>query len=179
MGFPRGWLAKSAVVALLVIGPNHSAQPQPARAAARSGERLLRSYQDTVKVHGRDQARTIEVVYDADAGVALRRTFDANGALIFEQVLGSQPQPSREELDEAFGIIRRDAALGGLARMAHAQLDGGFILDEAEGEPCGPGTRCLQVFMLSESRWGMLRHTAVDLRNGRIAHRSFRRGRKD
>ncbi len=98
---------------------------------------------------------------------------------MFEQVLGSQPQPSREEIAEAFAMVRNDSALGGLSRLAGAQFDGGFILEEAEGEPCGRGTRCIQVFMLSESRWGLLRHSAVDMRNRRIAHPSFRKNRTD
>ncbi len=182
MRIPRDWLAKSGLVVALVFAPMHTAQTQQPRSlapTATTGERLLRSWQDTVKVHGRDQARTIEVVYDYDSAVALRRTYDADGDLLFEQALGSQPQPSREEIAEAFAMVRNDAALGGLARMVDAHLDGGFILDEADGEPCGRGTRCIQVFMLSQSRWGMLRHSAVDMRNARIAHRSFRRGRAE
>jgi hypothetical protein len=185
------WLSKLALVAGLVLVPIHSAQTQSPRsrvsppAAPRSApmstadERLLRSWHDTVKIHGRDQARTVEVVYDNDAAVALRRTYDADGVLLFEQVLGSQPQPSREEIAEAVAIVRDDAALGGVSRLVGAQFDGGFILEEAAGEPCGRGTRCIQVFMLSKSRWGMIRHSAVDMRSRRIAHRNFRSGRTE
>ncbi len=176
----RGRLPMFALVTALVSVPLHSAQTQPPQSirpsASAIGERLLRSWQDRVKIHGRDQMRTVEVVYDYAAAVALRRTYDADGVLLFEQVLGSQPQPSREEIEDAFAMVSNDAALGAVSRMAGAQLDGGFILDEAEGEPCGPGTRCIQVFMLSQSRWGLIRHSAVDVGNRRIAHRSFRSG---
>ncbi len=180
--FPQSGLVQFTLVAVLVFAPIHAASTQPARSVSPTSsgaERLLRSWQDTVKIHGRDQARTIEVVYDSVAGVALRRTYDADGSLLFEQPLASQPQPSREEIEEAFAMVRNDEALGALARMADAQIDGGFILDEAEGEPCGRGTRCIQVFMLSQSRWGLLRHSAVDMRNQRIAHRSYRTDRAD
>lgn len=188
MRIPRGSLPKFALAAVLIAVPIHSAQTQstgPIVPGARTepthatGERLVRSWRDTVKIHGRDQARTIEIVYDYDDAVALRRTYDADGVLLFEQVLGSQPQPSEEEIAEAFAMVRDDAALGALFRRAGAHLDGGFILDEVEGEPCGRGTRCLQVFMLSQSRWGLLRHSAIDLRNRRIAHRSLRAGRTE
>lgn len=182
MRIPRGWLPKLTLVAVLFLAPIHAARTQPAGSiapASATGERLLRSWQDTVKIHGRDQPRTVEVLYDYDAAVGLRRTYDADGALLYEQVLGTQPQPSREEIAEAFSTVRNDTALGGLSRMVGARLDGGFILNEAQGEPCGRGTRCIQVFMLSQSRWALHRHSAVDMRKRRIAHRSFRRGRTD
>ena len=76
-------------------------------------------------------------------------------------------------------MIRNDPELGAMSQKVGAHFDGGFILNEAEGKPCGPGTRCIQVFMLSQSRWGLQRHSAVDMRERRIAHRSFRQGLTD
>jgi hypothetical protein len=178
-------LLKSALAAALVLVPTHTAQPQPSRSAGPDArteptrERLLRSWHDRVKIRGRDQARTIEIVYDYAAAVALRRTYDADGVLLFEHVLGSQPQPSTEEIAEAFAMVRNDAVLGGVSRRVGAELDGGFIFEAPDGELCGPGTRCVQVFMLSRSRWGLLRHSAVDLRNRKIAARNLRAGRTE
>ena len=184
MKTPRASLfsaAKAALAVAMIVVPIHEAQTQPPSnvPSNRTDERLLRSWQDTVKVHGRDQTRTVEVVYDYAAAIAVRRTYDTDGALLFEEVLGAQPQPSREEIAEAFAMVRNDRALGAVARLAGAKLDGGFILEEADGEPCGRGTRCIQVFMLSQSRWGLIRHTAADMRSRRLAHRSFRSGRTE
>lgn len=139
-----------------------------------TGTRLLRTWRDTVKLDGRDEPRSVEIVYDYEAGVARRRIYAADGALVADQPLADQPQPSREEIAEAVALIRADAELGKLARSVGAIFDGGFLLREAAGEPCGPGSRCLQIFMLSQSRFGLHRRSAVDMRKEVIAHRRYR-----
>lgn len=139
-----------------------------------TGTRLLRAWHDSVKLEGRDEPRSVEIIYDYDAGVARRRIYGADGALLADQPLADQPQPSSEEIAEAVALIRADSELGELARRVGANFDGGFLLLEAAGKPCGPGSRCLQIFMLSPARFGLHRHSAVDMRNERIAHRSYR-----
>ncbi len=138
-----------------------------------TGTRLLRSWRETVKLGGRDEPRSVEIVYDYEAGVARRRIYAVDGALIADQPLADQPQPSPEEIADAVAVIRADAELGTLARRVSANFDGGFVLQEAAGKACGPGTRCLQIFMLSESRFGLHRRSAVDIRGERIARRNF------
>ncbi|HXV74857.1 MAG TPA: hypothetical protein VD788_00945, partial [Candidatus Polarisedimenticolaceae bacterium] len=135
--------------------------------------RLLRSWRETVKIAGRDESRRVEIVYDYAAGVARRRSYAADGALIADQPLAAQPQPSPEEVSDAVALLRADADLGVLAERVGAVFDGGFTLEEGEGKPCGPGARCLQIFMLSQSRFALHRRTAVDVRAERIAHRSY------
>ncbi len=140
------------------------------------GTRLLRTWRDTVKLDGRDEPRSVEIVYDYQAGVARRRIYAADGALVADQPLADQPQPSREEIAEAVALIRADAELGKLARRVGANFHGGFLLREAAGKPCGPGSRCLQIFMVSPSRFILHRRSAVDMRKEVIAHRSYRPG---
>ena len=110
-----------------------------------TGTRVLRSWRDSVKVRGRDVPRRVEIVYDYDTGVGLRRVYDADDQLTSEEPLAVPPPASREEIAQAYAMIRGDAELGALARRAGAHLDGGFLLLEGEGEPCGPGSRCIQV----------------------------------
>ncbi len=173
-----------ALFAVLLLAAEFSAG-EPASEASRrevtrdpsgrpTGTRLLRTWRDTVKLGGRDVPRIVEIVYDYEAGVARRRVYNADGVLVADQPLADQPQPSPEEIAEAVAIIRADPELGKLARRVGANFEGGFLLREAAGEPCGPGSRCLQIFMLSQSRFGLHRRSAVDMRNEVIAHRRVR-----
>lgn len=141
--------------------------------------RVVRSWRDTVKIRGRDEPRSVEIVFDPGAGVARRRIYDTAGDLVSDEELADQPQPSTEEIADAVAMVRRDPELGSLLRRKRAVLHGGPLLREAEGEPCGPGSRCVYVFMVSESGWNLHRLSAVDLRRGRIAHPNFRHGRVD
>ena len=89
-------------------------------------------------------------------------------------MIPEQPRATTAEIAEAFDTVRRDPELGRLARSVNAKLDGGFLLREAEGRPCGPRTRCLQVYILSESRRELHRRPVVDVsQRGRIAHRDY------
>jgi hypothetical protein len=141
--------------------------------------RVVRSWRDTVKIRGRDEPRSVEIVFDSGAGVARRRIYDAAGDLVSDEELADQPQPSSEEIARAFSKVRNDRELGSVLRRNRAVLEGGFLLREAEGEPCGPRSRCLQVFMLSESRWELLRRSAIDLRTERIAYPDLAPGHVD
>lgn len=178
-------LAASGLAALLIGGavgvlraqpPRNprSLPPQAADSALGKRVELLRTWQDRVKIEGRDELRRVEIVFDYAAGEARRRVFDDAGELLSDEVLAEQPRPSVAEIDAAFDTVLRDPQLGELARSANARFDGGFLLPEVEGEPCAPPARCLQVFMLSESRRQLLRRSVVDVgRRGRIAHRSY------
>jgi hypothetical protein len=167
----------AAVDGPLAKPPPDASGADPPQVAARAGLRqqeVLRSWQDRVKVDGRDELRTVEIVFDYSAGEAHRRVFDAAGQLLSEEVLANQPRPTTSEIAEAIDIVRRDPELGRLARDKRANFAGGFLLREREGEPCGPPARCLQILMLSESYWELLRRPVVDLgQRGRIAHRHY------
>ena len=117
--------------------------------------------------------RRVEVVFDYADGFAHRRVYDPEGRLLEDRTLrGSQPTPSRSEIDEAFAIVRRDPQLRRQLRDARGQLDGGFLFEESAGHPCGAGSRCLQVFLLGESRKDLLQHIVVDLMDREIVYRS-------
>jgi hypothetical protein len=152
-----------------------AASAQAAAPAAQRHEAVLRSWQDRVKIDGRDQPRRFEIVFDYRLGVTRRRVYDEQDRLIFDEAIAEQPRRTAAELAKAFDTVRRDPELGRLARSVNAKLDGGFLLREAAGKPCGPRTRCLQVFILSESRRELHRRPVVDVsQRGRIAHRDYK-----
>jgi hypothetical protein len=127
--------------------------------------RLLRSWEEPVKVPGRrDYVRRVELVFDYDKGVARESYYALDGRLIgSREIKQNQPQPSREEIDEAQELILRDAGLARIIQRRSAALEGGFLLEEGRGRPCGPGTRCVQIQLLTPDHSGLLRWTVVDL----------------
>ncbi len=141
---------------------------------AQRHEEVLRSWQDHVKIDGRDQPRFVEIVFDYELGVARRRVYDAQDGLISDEALAGQPRATTAEIAEAFDTVRRDPEIGQMARSVNAIFDGGFLLREAAGEPCGPPARCVQVFILSESGHEEYQHPIIDLNpSGRIVYRDY------
>lgn len=144
--------------------------------AQRSDVRVLKSWNEPVKIGGVERMYRVDVIFDYGVGEARQRVYDAGGALVEEQVLRQQPHPTAEEREEAHALIRADAELARLIRQQGVVFDGGFILHEASGLPCGPGTRCLQIEMLSADRQRSVRFVAVDLVSGQIKHRNLHPG---
>jgi hypothetical protein len=153
-----------------------SAPAQDLAGAGDKGEarvRLIRTYQDTVKVDGRDEARTVRIYYDYTAGVARETISDQSGAVLEEKVLQAQPRPTDEEFEEAVAIVRADRVIGAMLARVKAVPDGGFLLEEGDGKPCGPHSRCVQVVWLSPDRVGLVRWTVIDLVRQGFAYRAY------
>jgi hypothetical protein len=144
------------------------ANDAPIKAASRL--RLLRSWTDTVKVDGAEFPRRVDILFDYKQGVALERSYDASGRLTQERKLDGAPQPSVEEVADAYGIVRADPEIGRILERTEAVLEGGFLLEEGEGLPCGPRTRCLQIQLLGPTRVGLVRWVVVDLVTRAIAY---------
>ena len=178
-GAPAAWVLAGLLIAGAVGGvlaqpPAQTPSALPAQAAAQRQPRVLRTWEDRVKIDGRDQLRRVEIVFDYDSGVARRRVYDPQDQLLSDEVLPDQPRPTLAEVAHAFDMVRRDPELGGQARRVNAKFDGGFLLPEAVDLPCGQPARCLQVFMLSESRRELKRRSVVDVGSrDRIAHRDY------
>jgi len=164
----------AAALTLLFLGPagaREQANDAPIKAASRL--RLLRSWTDTVKVGGGEFPRRVDILFDYKQGVALERSYDASGRLTQERRLDGAPQPSAEEIDEAYGIVRADPEIGRILERTQAVLEGGFLLKEGEGQPCGPRTRCLQVQLLGPTRLGLVRWVVVDLVTRAIPYATY------
>jgi hypothetical protein len=143
-------------------------------------EVLLRSWQDHVKINGRDEPRRFEISFDYRLRETRRRIYDAQDRLISDETLAAQPQATATEIAKAIDTVRRDPELGQMARNSNAVLDGGFLLHESPGKPCGPGTRCVQVFLLTDHDRERPRCSVVDVsERGRIAHRDYDPDAKD
>ncbi len=185
----RAFLIGINLLVIAAIDGAHAQPPQDAHDALSAQvaapttqlhEEVLRSWLDRVKIDGRDQARFVEIVFDYELGVARRRVYDAQDVLISDEVLSGQPRPTPDEIDEAFNTVRGDLEFDQLARSTNAVIDGGFLLREAAGKPCGPPARCLQVYMFSESGHEILQRPIVELNpSGRIVYRDYPPGGKD
>ncbi len=168
-------LASCASLLPLLAASGALADERPRTAdALRPAMRVIRAWDEIVGPGAGAPKRRVEIIFDTRQGVLRRRVRDASGHLVSDRSVTGHPRPSPEEIREAFDLVRRDRELGPLLRRSRGHLDGGFLLAEAAGEPCGPGSRCLQVFLLSESRRELIRRAIVDLVTGRIAYRDYR-----
>ena len=134
--------------------------------------RLLRSWNETVKTPGGEEvSRHVEVIVDYAAGQAYERFTNSGGPPAgSRRVSIGAPAPSPEEIAEAFALVRSAPELALIFKRFKVVLEGGFILQEAEGQPCGPDTRCLHVFLLSSDRSCLIRRVVVDLSRLRLAY---------
>jgi hypothetical protein len=134
--------------------------------------RLLRTWQETIKgAAGREYLRRVELVFDYEKGVARELYYTAEGRPWGgREIKQRQPQPSAEEIAEAKELILRDRDLARIVGRRSAEFNGGFLLEEARGLPCGPGSRCVQLQLLTPDHSGLLRWTVVDLVQQRVAY---------
>jgi hypothetical protein len=77
------------------------------------------------------------------------------------------------EIQEAFDVVRADPEFERIFRRFNVVFEGGFLLVEEKGLPCGPGSRCLRVFLLSSDRAGTIRQVVVDLVKQQVAYDDF------
>jgi hypothetical protein len=137
--------------------------------------RLLRSWEDTIKASGgREFARRVDVIFDYSKGYAYEVTFNSQGHEVGRQRLGAgHPAPSREEIDEAFAFVRGEPSFQRIFQRFDVVLEGGFVLLETADKRCGPGARCLRVFLLSSDRAGTIRQAVVDLVKREVVYPDF------
>jgi len=141
-----------------------------------SRQRIVRSWPEPVTVDGKTALGRVEIAFDYDEGVAIERVISADGKVVSTVVRKKgegAPRPTPEEIEEAKDMVRADAEIARIIDQANAELDGGFILNEDAGKPCGPGTRCIQVQVLTQDRLGFIRWVVVDLTKDSIAYRTY------
>jgi hypothetical protein len=135
--------------------------------------RVLRSWPEDVTVGGKVVSGRIDIVYDYDRGVATWLTLDDQGKVVQAKEMApghGVPRPTDEEIAEAKDIVRADIRLERILRATKATMEGGFLLDEAPGKACGPGSRCIQIQMVSADGYGLVRWVVVDLNKGQMAY---------
>ena len=132
--------------------PNSSGPPGDERSGHRV--RTLRQV--------RESDHTVSIIrFDYTTGTASRIVMDEiSGKPLYEQQLSGRPQSSREEFNEAVGIISRDPGLADFIR-GRAVTEGGFIMDGPRGHPSQD--RYIQIRLLTPDRGSLLRVVLVDL----------------
>lgn len=126
--------------------------------------RLLSARRSEGEREKRDLVKAI--TFDYDAGKATRFTIDLPTNRVVEQeALPGAPQPSREEVEEAKEIMRRDAKLADL--LPQGTLAGGFL----ERSPPGKERthRLIEFQLLSKDRKDLLRVIVVDLTDRKVS----------
>jgi hypothetical protein len=164
-----------AIAPLLAASPGLGQGAEPAVTTTSRPLRLLRSWEETIKVaDGGEVGRRVDVVFDYDRGVGYENFYRLDGTPMGGMTLGAgHPAPSPEEIQEAYDIVRADPEFELLFKRFRVIFEGGFILTEEKGRPCGPGSRCLRVFLLSSDRAGTIRQLVVDLVKQQVAYNDF------
>ncbi len=148
------------------------ASATPVMAGDADAIRVLRSWDETIEIEGRQVSGRMELVFDYDVGLAFHQIYDDGGQLIERRPAQRVPTPSAEEIDSAIGIVLADPSLGQIIEDLKAYVSGGFILDEAAGKACGPRTRCLQIFAFRLGNGGApLFRAVVDLTKDSVVYR--------
>jgi hypothetical protein len=168
-----------ALGALLVcapaIGAAQQSRQRPDRDPGPARTRVLKSWDDTIKVDGAEIGRHVTIVFDYNTGVATEYAYDlASGQqLSVRRITTNLPRPSQEEFDEAIAILRADPQMGRIMSRTNARPEGGFLLEEDKGQPCGPRTRCIQILLMAGDSMGLLRRVVVDLTKRSLAYSSY------
>jgi hypothetical protein len=172
----------SRVCLLLLAAVSSSAafgadEAQPATSEWKSPRvRLIRSWPEPVTVNGKTALGKVEILFDYDRGVAIEQLLAADGTVVQTNVRRKgegAPRPTTQEIQEAMDFVRADPEFARIIEHADAQLQGGFILNEPAGKPCGPGTRCLQIKLNTSDGMGFIRWAVVDLTKNVFAYRSY------
>jgi hypothetical protein len=158
-------LRTAAILALVVAAVGSLQAAEPVR------ERVLSSWDEDVTVGERTVKGRVDVVFDYRQGLAFRQVYDDQGQLVESRPASRIATPSAEEIDAAIQIVEADPRMGQIIRDLQAYVDGGFIFHEEKGKPCGPRSRCLQIFAFSIGSGGApLFRAVVDLTKNEIVY---------
>jgi hypothetical protein len=168
-------LVTTALAATMALGAGAAEKAEGTRARART--RVVRSWLEPVAVGGGAAVNRISYVFDYGAGAFTRTVQDASGRTLESKTYAPgeiDVAPSKDEIAEAFEMVRSDAEFSRILDNTSGQLMGGFGLVEKAGLPCGPGARCIHVQINSQDGWGLVRWAVVDLARNGFAYRSYR-----
>lgn len=155
------------------------AEDTAAPPAAAHRTRVVKSWPEDFVVDGQKVRGNVEIVFDYTDGVAIER--HVYGPENARKVASSRtnarghgsPRPSPEEIEEAMDMVRNDKEIAQIIEVTHAVLDGGFQIFGKPGTRCGPGSRCLEVQLMTDNRLGFIRNVIVDLTKDAIVYRNY------
>lgn len=149
----------------------------PAAAATDDAEQRIRPLRSGIDLretpNGIEPVR-IDVLFDYDTGTALQKVSALDGTVLEAGPSDRIPAPGDDEIELARRIVLSDPDFHRTILELDIHLEGGFVLSEAEGERCGPATRCLQLFGFVHGDGRRPRFcSVVDLVNEEIAYRDY------
>ncbi len=145
----------------------------------RPSEAVLRSWSDWVDVNGTHEMGRIEYVFDYDRGIPLERQYSESGLLVRESIHERHEiRASSLEITLAKDLVRSDSELARFLDEEGRVLDGGFILNEKDPAPCGPGSRCIHVVAFDDDETHPVFQAVVDLVSMRVIYRNYTRNGK-
>jgi hypothetical protein len=124
---------------------------------------------DTEKESGEALTRATSVVFNYTTNRAVRVHLDSNsGTVLRQESLSGVPQSSREERDQAMGIVRNLPELASLIAQENGVLEGGFVVSPPDGRPSNH--RYIQIKILSNDRRRLLRFVTVDMTSNSVSN---------
>lgn len=159
MGMRTRSLSLLLGAALASAASVHSAPPDT---------RVLRSWQEPVTKGETVVLHRVEAVFDYRQGQAFERVLAPDGTVLELRPMQRVPTPSEPEIADAVAIVRGDTGFQRLIDGRDALLEGGFVLAEPSGEPCGPPARCLQIFAFDDAEGVTLGRAVVDISGGAV-----------
>jgi hypothetical protein len=166
-------LATLSVAAGLAVGGDKA----PGAGSTEGRTRVVRTWSEPMVIQGQSVMGRISYIFNYDTGTFRRVTQDHRGRTLESKEFApgeAGVTPSKEEIDEAFEMVRSDAEFSRILDQTGGQVVGGFGLSEGPGMPCGPGSRCLHVQINTADGWGIVRWAVVDLSKRGFAYRAYR-----
>jgi len=152
-----------------------------AHAGRMHGYVTARRHSDFILVNGKEQRREIEYGWDYDHGVALQKTFDAQGNLLqTEHLSGADLSLTPPEVDRIHQLIHAQPELKDIAGKSDVVIWGdGFAYREPNDPACGTGTRCIHAILAADFGNTAVAHAIVDLQSDRVVHPFFHPSESD
>ncbi len=170
----------SGALALFVAGcaENPSAKPAFTATAASvpagrmRGYVVARRHGDFVLVDGKEQRREVEYGWDYARGLALRRTFDADGRLLeTKEMVGANLSLTDAEAERARQLVRSQSDLKAIVDKSDVVIWAGGFAFRKPGDPyCDRGSRCIHVIAAADHGDTAVAHAIVDLQSDRVVY---------
>jgi hypothetical protein len=136
------------------------------------GYQFARSYEDVVKIDGKNVQQTVEYGFDYARGATVRRITAVDGSPMSEDVMPEQTiRANAAESARMEELVRTHPQLGPLMRQPDLHIHaGGFVMREAGDPYCDIGSRCLRFIVSAGDGSVRVLHAIVDLVSDRVVY---------
>lgn len=137
-----------------------------------TGYQFARRYQDVVKTDSGVVSQTVEYGFDYDRRVTVRRIFDADGALVAEDLFEAESlHANPAESARVRELVETHPQLGPLMTQPGLHVHaGGFVVREPGDPYCDIGSRCLRFIVSKGDGSQTVIHAIVDLVSDRVVY---------